>query len=118
VGRGLVRADAGLVRAYVPDGPAGTPARAAVDALSFMLLMPDGIWQAIMAASGIFQMVTLLADSRWRRCAAAFLAALFYAWITENQILFSYGLHPVILLSAGWIGVNMFAVSRAIGGLR
>jgi len=85
---------------------------------SFMLLMPNGISQAIMAASSAFQMVTLLADARWRHCAAAFLAAFFYAWITENQILFSCGLHPVTLLSAGRIGVNMFAVSRAIGGLR
>lgn len=85
---------------------------------SFMLLMPNGFWQILMVATGALQMATLLADNRWRRGIAAFLAAFFYAWITENQILFSYGLHPVILLSAGWIGVNMFAVSRAIGGLR
>lgn len=83
---------------------------------TFWLLLPNGVWQLGMALAGLWQLYALATDSRWKRGTAAFVAAVFYVWATENQIVFAHGFKALFLFIAGWVGVNLYAVVRSIRG--
>lgn len=84
----------------------------------FWLILPDKVWQGIFVAAGLWQLYALLTDSDMKRGIAAFVSTMLYVWATENQVFFAHGFKAVFLFIAGWIGVNLFALVRTIGGQR
>lgn len=91
---------------------------AAASTRNYFVLLPNGVWQVLLVFVGAAQIVALFSGKRWPRGCAAFFAAFLYAWTTCSELAYSTGLHPIILFTAGWIGVNMFAISRVVSGLR
>ncbi|MCQ8240502.1 hypothetical protein [Rhizosaccharibacter radicis] len=81
-------------------------------------LLPHGWWQVAVAVFGFYQLATLAVDWRWPRAVAAFFATFVAAWVTLDLFVYGHGVQPGIWLGLGWVGVNMFATSRAVRGVR
>lgn len=89
---------------------------------SFMLTMPNGLWQVLLMVCGSFQICALTASPtkplRIMRGTAAALAAFFSVWVAISQVIYAWGWNPVVTFVLAWAGVNLFAMGRTIGGLR
>ena len=89
---------------------------------SFMLTIPNGIWQFMLMGCGGFQICALIAfptkPLRLLRGIAAALAAFFAVWVALSQVIYAWGWNPVVTFVLAWAGVNLFAMGRTIGGLR
>ncbi|AQS88287.1 hypothetical protein AA101099_1758 [Neoasaia chiangmaiensis NBRC 101099] len=88
---------------------------------SFFILMPNGLWQCLLILGGAYQLAALSFETRWWRWwrgSAAALAAFFSAWVAVSQVIYTFGFNPIVLYVVAWCGVNLFALSRAFGGLR
>ncbi|QNT79285.1 hypothetical protein [Entomobacter blattae] len=86
--------------------------------LGFTHVLPDTVWKVLIFATGILQLASLGTNSRLFRGFCAFMAGWLYGWITLNIYIYGYGLHPGLSLGIGFIGVNAFAVSRCVAGLK
>ncbi|GBQ92050.1 hypothetical protein AA23498_1350 [Acetobacter nitrogenifigens DSM 23921 = NBRC 105050] len=88
---------------------------------NFFILLPNGLWQSLLVLSGSYQLAVLVAGFRnWRvwRGSAAANAAFWSLWIAFSQVIYAFGYNPIVTFVFAWVGINLYALSRAIGGLR
>ena len=114
---GIALATFGLTS--LPKTPASLHATAVTH--SFMITMPNGLWQALLILCGVFQVSSLLTVQKyWRlmRGLAAAFAAFFSAWVAISQVIYAWGWNPVVTFVLAWAGINLYAMGRAMGGLR
>ncbi|QNT79172.1 hypothetical protein [Entomobacter blattae] len=86
--------------------------------LGFTHVLPDHMWQTLMLIVGLLQIISLGTKSLLFRGTCAFIAGWLACWATLNIYIYGAGVHPGIALGTGWVGINMFAVSRCVAGLR
>ncbi|QNT78173.1 hypothetical protein [Entomobacter blattae] len=86
--------------------------------LGFTHVLPDTVWQGIMLVTGVGQLISLGVEKPFLRGFFSVLAFWLACWVTLNIYSFGYGFHPGLALSLGWAGVNVFAFSRSLGGMR
>jgi hypothetical protein len=79
-------------------------------------LMPQGAWEYMTGTVGMLQFGALLMDRRWLRGAAAAVATWLTGVISLGAVL-SFS-SPIDVFPLGFLGINIFAVLRAVGNAR